>query len=183
MKKGTIAWAIPALALALLAGPAEAEGGGAESERMAPAACVAPVAPTGELAPWAVPGALTAAASEGATARAVLPVGKAVRLALLPTPQVRYALRPEKPGGSVSHGGLVRIAVREAGTYRVALGSAAWIDLVRGGKAVASTAHGHGPECSGIRKMVDFPLKPGRYTLQIAANGEPSTTVLVARVP
>ncbi|ABE63535.1 hypothetical protein Nham_2757 [Nitrobacter hamburgensis X14] len=65
------------------------------------------------------------------------------------------------------------IDVREAGTYRVALDSAAWIDLVRGRQAVISIAHGHGPACTGIRKIVDFPLAPGLYTLQIAANGQP----------
>jgi hypothetical protein len=98
-------------------------------------------------------------------------------------PEVRYPHRPEKPGGSVSYGGLVRIDVPAAGTYRVALSSAAWVDLVRGGNAVTSVKHGHGPDCSGIRKMVDYPLQPGRYTLQISANGEQAITVLVARLP
>ncbi len=65
----------------------------------------------------------------------------------------------------------------------MALGSGAWIDILKGGKAVASTAHGHGPDCTGIRKMVDFPLTPGRYTLQIAANGEAALPLLVARLP
>ena len=82
-----------------------------------------------------------------------------------------------------SHGGLVGFSVTEAGTYRVALGSGAWIDVVRGGKAAASTAHGHGPACSGVRKTVDFPLTPGRYILQIAGNGTPSIAVMVTRLP
>lgn len=153
------------------------------AQETAPAACTAPIAPTGELAPWANPAPLAAADSEGRTSRARLAIGQAARLTLLQTSEVRYPLRPEKPGGSVSFGGLVRIDVREAGTYRVAVGSAAWIDLVHGRQAVTSSAHGHGPDCTGIRKMVDFPLTPGRYTLQIAANGEPQTTVLVARLP
>lgn len=153
------------------------------AQEAATAACEAAVAPTGELSPWSSPMPLAASASEARNASAGLAVGRAARLALLPTPQVRYPLRPEKPGGSVSYGGLVRIDVREAGTYRVALGSAAWIDLVRAGRAVTSSAHGHGPDCTGIRKMVDFPLVPGRYTLQIAANGEPQTTVMVVRLP
>lgn len=153
------------------------------AQETATAACAAPVAPTGELAQWTAPVTLTAAGSKGRTSRARLPVGQAANLTLLQTSQVRYPLRPEKPGGSVSYGGLVRIDVREAATYRVALGSAAWIDLVRGNTAVTSSAHGHGPDCTGIRKMVDFPLTPGSYTLQIAANGEPQITVLVARLP
>jgi hypothetical protein len=155
----------------------------AEAQEAAAPACAAPVAPTGELAPWTTPSQLQAAANEAGMSRARLPVGRAARLTLLQTPEVRYRLRPEKPGGSVSYGGLVQIDVPEAGAYRLALDSAAWIDLVRGEQAVKSTAHGHGPHCTGIRKMVDFPLAPGTYTLQIAANGQPQMTVLVARLP
>jgi hypothetical protein len=162
--------------VAVAAGPSGAQ-------EAAPPACAAPVVPTGELAPWTTPVQLQAAESEASASRARLPIGQAARLTLLQTPQVRYPLRPEKPGGSVSYGGLVLIDVREAGTYRVALDSAAWIDLVRGRQAVTSSAHGHGPACTGIRKMVDFPLAPGLYTLQIAANGQPQMTVLAARLP
>ncbi|WP_084465566.1 hypothetical protein [Sphingobium quisquiliarum] len=46
-----------------------------------------------------------------------------------------------------------------------------------------SVAHGHGPNCSGIRKMVDYSLHPGRYTLQIAANSEERLTLLVTPSP
>jgi hypothetical protein len=31
--------------------------------------------------------------------------------------------------------------------------------------------------------MVDYSLQPGRYTLQIAANGEDKLTLLVTRLP
>lgn len=145
--------------------------------------CPAPVAASGELTPWNAPGQMRAGANAAQRSSAALAVGQAVRIALLPTPQVRYPVRPEKPGGSVSFGGLVRLDVMDAGVYRVALGSAAWIDLVRDRKALTSIAHGRGPECTGIRKMVDFQLTPGRYILQIAANGEPETGVLVSRLP
>lgn len=148
-----------------------------------PPVCAAPVAPTGDLAAWASPGDRAAAADMAGLPAATLAIGKAVRLKLLPTPAVRYPLRPEKPGGSVSFGGLVRLHVTTPGTYRVALGSGAWIDLVAGGEAVVSTAHGHGPDCSGIRKMVDFPLETGDYTLQIAANGADAITVLAVKLP
>ncbi|GAB1715539.1 MAG: hypothetical protein NTAFB05_05810 [Nitrobacter sp.] len=155
----------------------------ADAQEAAAPACAVPVAPTGELAPWTTPSRLQAAENAAGTSRARLPVGQAARLALLQTPEVRYPLRPEKPGGSVSYGGLVQIDVHEAGTYRLALDSAAWIDVVRDKQAVTSSAHGHGPNCTGIRKMVDFPLTPGSYVLQIAANGQPQMTVLVARLP
>lgn len=173
MKKAVFAWGL--VALLTLAPNAQAQD--------MPKTCTTQAPAPAELAAWNTPVPLNAAATPSQTSHAALAVGQAARLTLRPTPEVRYPLRPEKVGGSVSHGGLVRIDVRTAGTYRVALGSAAWIDLVRGTKAVTSTAHGHGPDCTGIRKMVDFPLTPGRYTLQIAANGDVQTTVLVVRLP
>lgn len=115
--------------------------------------------------------------------RAVLTSGQAVTMALLRTPDLSYSVRPAKLGGTVSYGGLASFTVKQAGTWRVALGSGAWVDVVKDGKAVTSIAHGHGPDCSGIRKMVDYALEPGRYTLQVAANGEESLTLLVTRLP
>lgn len=178
--RGKSSWgvALGAFGLAALGGPRL----GAQ-EMASPPVCATPALPTGELAPWTSPVRLTAAGSEGRTSRARLAVGQAATLALLPTPDVRYPHRPEKPGGSVSYGGLARVDVAEAGVYRVALSSAAWVDLVRGGTAATSVKHGRGPGCTGIRKMVDYSLQPGRYTLQVSANGEQAVTVLVARLP
>ena len=170
---GTVALLMPfALSSAALA-----------DEPASSAACPTSVAPTAELAPWSSPVALNAAGDAARLRAANLPVAQAARVTLLPTPQVNYPLRPEKPGGSVSYGGLIGVDVAQAGTYRVALSSGAWIDLVKQGKAVASVAHGHGPECTGVRKMVDFALTPGRYTLQLGANGDAQITVLVAHLP
>lgn len=149
----------------------------------APAQCAAPADLPAPMASWRNPVALKAATDGKGAARAMLTPGRTVTLALLPTPKVAYPVRPAKPGGSVSHGGLASFTVKEAGTWRVALGSGAWVDVISDGKAATSTAHGHGPDCSGIRKMVDYDLKPGRYTLQIAANGEDKLTLLVTRLP
>lgn len=140
-------------------------------------ACTAVAPLPAELAAWTSPAALAASADRNG--RAALAIGQAARLTLLPTPQVRYRPSPEKPGGSVSYGGIVAFRVDRAGTYRVALSSGAWIDVVRGGASVTSVAHGRGPDCTGVRKMVDFPLSPGRYQLQIAANGEPAITAMI----
>lgn len=145
--------------------------------------CATPAELPAALAGWRNATPMQAAADAKGASRTALEPGKAVTLALRPTPAVAYPLRPAKPGGSVSYGGLASFTVKEAGTWRVALGSGAWVDVVKGGKAETSTAHGHGPDCSGIRKMVDYSLKPGRYTLQLAANGEENLTVLVTRLP
>lgn len=136
-----------------------------------------------ELASWATPGAL-AAATDGATASAAgLVLGQAVDLALAPTPSVKYVLRPERPGGSVSHGGLAAFRIEKAGIYRVAIDSAAWLDVVSDGKSLESVNHGHGPDCSTVHKMVDFNLSPGAYVLQIVGNGAPKIRVLVTSAP
>lgn len=116
-------------------------------------------------------------------AEAALAPGKAVEARLRPTPQVRYPVTPEKPGGTASHGGVLDLDIDWAGTYAVALGAGAWIDVIEDGKAVASTAHGHGPACSTIRKVVDFPLKAGRHVVQISGATTETLPVLVARRP
>ncbi len=140
-----------------------------------------PAALPPELAGWRrmVP----ASAGASVAKAALLTVGTGVKAVLLPTPKVVYPVRPEKPGGSVSHGGLFAFVVPSAGRYRVALGSGAWVDVVRGGTSLVSVAHGHGPDCSGVRKMVDFDLAPGRYLLQVAGNGTPDLPLMVTRLP
>jgi hypothetical protein len=145
-------------------------------------ACDAAALPA-DLGGWCTRRPAASAADSKGLAAARLEVGRAYRATLTSTGDVHYIARPEKPGGSVSFGGMFTFTVKDSGTYRVALGSGAWIDLLKDAKAVASTAHGHGPEGSGIRKMVDFPLAPGRYTLQIAANGEPALTLMIVRLP
>lgn len=145
-----------------------------------PAACPAsPATPPPAFAAWSNATAMPAATDQPGLAIARIAPGEAEILALRPTPEVHYALRPAKPGGTVSYGGMVQLTIKDAGTYRVALGSAAWVDLLADGKSLTSSAHGHGPDCTGIRKIVDFTLQPGDYVLQVAANGTPEVTLLV----
>lgn len=168
--------------LAATTAPANAQMAGqtAAMDHAAPA-CTGPTTLPPVLQSWRTPKAATG----GTTAKdaPLLVRGQAVTMALSQTPQVRYALRPEKPGGSVSFGGLAGFTVKQAGTWRVALGSGAWVDVVRNGKAATSVAHGHGSECSGVRKMVDYQLTPGTYTLQVAGSGEKTITLLVTPLP
>lgn len=146
-------------------------------------ACTAPAALPEALASWARPVPIMSAKDRAGARAVVLKPGQAVTMALHQTPFVTYPLRPAKPGGSVSFGGLAMFRVEQGGTWRVALGAGAWVDVVSGKVAATSIAHGHGPDCSGIRKMVDYTLAPGDYVLQIAANGTDSLPVLVTRLP
>lgn len=135
------------------------------------------------LSGWTERKPLAAAKDEASLGDAVLAPGAAADLALADTPAVRYVVRPSHPGGSASHGGMLAFSVDSPGTYRVAIGSGAWIDVVKGKAALESTAHGHGPKCSGMRKMVDFSLRPGAYVLQVAGNGDARLPVMIAKLP
>lgn len=89
-------------------------------------------------------------------------------LSLHRTESLRYWVAPEREPEVSKFGGMVPIDVKKAGRLVVALDGGAWIDLVHEGAIVKSVTHGHGPACSGIRKMVEFDVTPGRYLLQIA---------------
>lgn len=132
---------------------------------------------------WSAAVPLTAAGDRKALRDARLTPGQAATVTLLQTPEVAYPVRPAKPGGTVSYGGMLSFSVAEEGVWRVALGAAPWVDVVKDGVALPSVAHGHGPECTGVRKMVDYHLSPGTYTLQVAANGTDTVKLLVARQP
>ncbi len=112
---------------------------------------------------------------------AVLTLGKGYEVSLLNTPKVAMPVQPEKPGGSVAHAGLFSFTVETEGAYVVALATPAWIDVLEDGKAIAPTTFGHGPECTSIRKMVIFQLKPGAHALQVSGNADAKLKLMVAK--
>lgn len=132
---------------------------------------------------WRGQDPVTGAVSGAGTAKAGLVLGKGYQAGLLKTPKVSFSAQPEKPGGSVSFSGMFQFTVETEGAYTVALGSAAWIDVVVGGKSLEPVSFGHGPECTTIRKVVTFTLKPGAHLLQVAGNGAENVNLLVAKQP
>lgn len=167
-----------ALAPALLAAPAV---GWAQAEHLVCTGATAPL--PSAYAAWAAKTELNAAGAAADLPKAELIPGKAITAHLLPTRQVAYIVQPEKPGGSVSEGGMFQVKIATAGVYRFASGSGAWIDVVQDGKMLESVNHMGGPACTGIRKMVDFPLEPGRYVLQISANADDTLPFLILPQP
>lgn len=113
---------------------------------------------------------------------ASLTLNTASLVSLHPTPKVEYSLRPVNEGGTVSFGGLFQIILKESGTYRIALANASWIDVIKEGVSAKSVGHSHGPDNSGIRKMVDYSLDAGIYTLQLAAGADTTSAVLVTKI-
>lgn len=158
----------------------------AEAQEMAPptpACAVQDADLPAELKGWTAKVPLAAATGVEGLAKAALTPGQAYLATLPSTLAVTYGVQPEKPGGSVSHGGLFDLTVPTAGTYVIALGTAAWIDLLQDGAPVRSASHGRGPACSTLRKMVAFDLRPGRYVVQISANGPAELPIMVAARP
>ncbi len=157
----------------------------AQSQPVAPTpACPAtPTPPPAELAGWADAQPAVAAADPVSAGKVGIAEGRAVEARLVKSAALRFAAQPEKAGASDSYGGLLTFTAKTSGTYRVALGSGAWVDVVRDGKPVTSSAHGHGPVCSGIRKMVDFPLTAGDHLIQIAGSATPAIRLLAVRLP
>ncbi len=135
-------------------------------------ACTTTVIPP-ELTGWTKP--------TGAKSGDALVVGRGALLALLPSAGVRFAVAPAKPPVAGSFSATASFDVATAGTYRVALSGPVWVDVVGGGKALASATHSHGPACSPVKKMVDFVLVPGRYALELSSAKSSSLTVLIAR--
>jgi hypothetical protein len=167
---------IAAAAAVLLASQASAQ------EQSAACAAIDAALPP-ELSGWTQRADLASATRAADLDKAVLTPGRAVTATLHPTRQVDYVAQPEKPGGSVAYGGLLRVRVAKAGTYRIVQDSRAWIDVLKGGKAVVSTAHGPGPACTTARKTVEFPLEKGDYVLQVSANAAPSFAVMIIPKP
>ncbi len=83
-----------------------------------------------------------------------------------------------KPGGAA----MIGFRVETAGRYGVALDQRGWVDVVSGvagGDALKSAAHGHGPACSSIRKIVRYDLQPGIYRLYVTGLATPSAKVML----
>ncbi len=132
--------------------------------------CTATVAPPAGLGAWSSVSAIT---------KGPIAIGKGTGVRLHPVEKVVFALTPGRAPEPGSFGGVYQFNVATPGTYRVVLEAGAWIDVVRDGKSLESIAHAEGPACSGIRKIVDFTLAAGRYTLQLSGAKDSPVRVLI----
>lgn len=119
-------------------------------------------------------------AGSGTRTAPVIQVGRAAELRLVSFDRLAPATAPGRSADAGSNAGMALFQVARAGTYRIALGAPAWIDVVRAGRALPAAAHGHGPACTGIRKMVDYRLSPGRYILQLTGAQATTLPVMIA---
>ena len=99
--------------------------------------------------------------------------GRATRLTLLPVRNVTFVAKSEHKAKPGTRAGLAALDVARAGKLEIALSSATYVDLVRDGKILPSTAHRRADACTGIHKIVSFDVVRGSYILQLGdAPGE-----------
>ncbi|WP_150292383.1 hypothetical protein [Sphingobium estronivorans] len=123
---------------------------------------------------WTQNGAAVAGGTASTAPRLIL--GKPVTANLRPGAQVQFAVPPGKMVPK-SYAGLFTLAVKDAARIGIALSESAWVDVATGSTALPSVDHGHGPDCSGIGKIVWFDLPSGLHTVQVA--GAPRSTIRI----
>ncbi|HEY4028736.1 MAG TPA: homogentisate 1,2-dioxygenase [Caulobacteraceae bacterium] len=160
----------PALIALLLLAPAPVLAQGKRPNTVPPETCTAKASPPSGMEAWSAPAPLAAALAEADLPKAALKPGQAVTVHFAPVGQVKYRVPPEKADGPATYGGLYRLTITEAGTYRVASSAAPWMDVFAPGNStpIKTVRFGHGPACTGIGKMVEFALQPGDYLLQFS---------------
>ena len=97
------------------------------------------------------------------------PLPFATMVALVPLIDAKLPITPERsPKSQDTFGGSIQIgAPVKAGTYRITLSSAGWIDVVQDGHRVRSTAATGATGCEGVRKSVKFELAASPFTVQL----------------
>jgi len=117
----------------------------AQEMSMTPTTCPStPVELPNDLAGWANPTPLVAAGAVSDLGTAQLTNGKAVTVALLLTPDVRFHCGRRNPRQREPCG-LLSFAVTVPGIYRVALGPGHGSTCYATAKTIESGAHNHGP--------------------------------------
>ena len=139
--------------------------------------CAAPVPLAEPWTSWTQSGQARAGAQ--ALGAPALILGKPVVATLTPIVHVQFAAPPAK-GAAEGFGGVFTLSLKQAARVGIGLSGPAWVDVVTGTTPVASVDHGHGPDCSGIRKIVWFDLSAGRHLVQVAGSKNAEIRVMAA---
>ena len=120
------------------------------------------------------------AAGTAATAPA-LARGRAADVRLVRQRDTTFAHPPERQrGGPDSYAGIVSLGVLPAGRWRISMNQALWVDLVAGGKLLASPDFEMQGQCPQIVKSVVFEQAVAGVTLlQISGGDVPAVRVVV----
>jgi hypothetical protein len=137
---------------------------------------------------WAKPStaaqAATAAAAAAGPALPELAPDQPLALQLRPAAEV---MLPHPPGQARTienaHGGLVTVRIPAEGLWRISASAPVRIDLIGPSGPVASTGHGRMAPCTGIRKVVEFPVPAGSWLVQLNGNPGPELRLMLSRAP
>ncbi|MCC6202738.1 MAG: hypothetical protein IT494_06995 [Gammaproteobacteria bacterium] len=127
--------------------------------------------------------AVTAGLDAGAAP--ALAVARLYTVQLAEQPAVQFAAEPGKQRlNDGAHAGLVRFTVPQPGRYRVAAGSAVWIDLVSDNQLLSSRDFRGVQGCQAPHKIVEYDLpQAGSYLLQLSASAPQSVSVALTQAP
>ncbi len=165
-----------ALLLALPAAPAAAQ--------MAQPVCreVSDANLPADLVAWGRAAQPVAAAASGDGPLVPAGVGLAVRLH--PAADVTFRDPPGQARTPADpHAGILRVEVPREGVWRFSASTGVWVDLIGPAGMVQSTAFGALAPCTSIRKVVEFPLAAGSYTMQLSGNPGPEVRIMLSPKP
>ena len=80
-------------------------------------------------------------------------------------------------------GGLARLPVPRAGTYRIALDQPGWIDVVGEHGVIPSSDFAGGTACNAPHKLVQFELPAGELLLQLSGVANAAIKLTLTPVP
>jgi hypothetical protein len=103
--------------------------------------------------------------------RVAFPIPFGTIVALVPFADAKLPAPPERtPKSPDSFAGFFEVkAPAQAGSYKITLSAAGWIDMAQAGQAVKSTAFSGAIGCEGIRKSVKFDLAAAPFTVELSS--------------
>jgi hypothetical protein len=105
-------------------------------------------------------------------------------LTLLKPSAVNFPVAPEqKRDREDAHAGMVTVAFKAPGRYRISASTGVWIDLVNDASLVPSLAFEMQTQCKPIFKSIVWEVaEPGLYHIQLSGNPGDTVEVLVSTV-
>ncbi|WP_336978084.1 hypothetical protein [Altererythrobacter fulvus] len=146
----------------------------AAEDKWQPPACDAPVPVPAEWTGWDSPSA--------APENGDISAGQAWSFTLAPVEQVALTGFDGKELPEGSMGAVLTFTAPAAGTYLITVADPMWIDVIGPKGVIESSSHGHGSDCSGIGKIVHFPLEAGAYRIELSA-AQVATSRLMIKAP
>ncbi len=105
----------------------------------------------------------------------------AVTLTLAPLADAKLPMAPSRaPKFPDSYAGFLHVsALPKAGTYRITLSHAAWIDVVQDGQGLKSSAFTGAKGCDGVAKSVKFDLAATPFVIEVSGTSAQAIGLVV----